>query len=506
MKKAFSLIELLISLITISVIIASFAPVITQKLKYGKVAVTKGETITNKCDKFSPDCKLCTKKQCLICTKTCLSNQYLDRDNCNCVSCPNNCESCTELGCTRCKAGYQKKDGACEACQSGYYSSSGSVCQKCPKGSKANLNSAATACISCTGGEYQDLEGQISCKNCPGFVSDNNRKCTSCIAGTKWNGSTCENCPSGSFSNTANATNCTQCPKGSYQDETGKTSCKSCNGINQYQNALGQTKCLECWHNSKPNANHSWCENICVENCPEYQYYDGCLCHNCSQNCISCTDENNCNKCEEGYYLSVKDKKCRMNPCINDSVFIQNEYDQFCMKKYNAGDPKGPIINKNDIDIVEDQIFTTDYTSKKNPKPICISGVQTSSEFDCTSTSNLENGWDYETCYRAACNWWAANKICQNISWSLPNKQQLQSVNLYKNRNLGSEWLQLCARGRYRYNIPICSGDKTAASPYGVWGNMGTLHLHLESPNNSQIQHSSNFYNFYSVRCVLDLP
>ncbi len=346
MKKAFSLIELLISLITISVIIASFAPVITQKLKYGKVAVTKGETITNKCDKFSPDCKLCTKKQCLICTKTCLSNQYLDRDNCNCVSCPNNCESCNELGCNRCKAGYQKKDGACEACQSGYYSLEGGTCQKCPKGSMANSAISATGCI--------------------------------------------------------------QCPLGTYQDETGKTSCKSCSGSNQYQDGIGQSICKTCGVNSIPNSNHTGCNSTCVDKstCGSNQYHDNCHCQNCSTGQIPNSDKTGCYtpaadcSADGKYYIASSNscgdcaagcKKCTSSTACtectnsedyklvngvckeykypasqadcdrlsnNKSIYIPldvDKYDKatlsstggthgFCMTKRNAGDLNGPSI------------------------------------------------------------------------------------------------------------------------------------------------------------------
>ena len=62
--KGFSLVELMISLITISCIAAAFTPVITKKLKKQDIALSLAQTseITNQCSgyepKFTSKCKL----------------------------------------------------------------------------------------------------------------------------------------------------------------------------------------------------------------------------------------------------------------------------------------------------------------------------------------------------------------------------------------------------------------------------------------------------------------
>ena len=74
-KKAFSLIELMISLITISCITAAFTPVVTKKLKNSNVTVALSE-VTTKCDKFTDECSLCYSSKCIACSRYCNDNQY----------------------------------------------------------------------------------------------------------------------------------------------------------------------------------------------------------------------------------------------------------------------------------------------------------------------------------------------------------------------------------------------------------------------------------------------
>ena len=77
MKKilAFSLIELMISLITISCITAAFAPIITKKMKNSNVSVALSE-ISTKCDKFTEECTLCYSSKCVMCNRHCNEYQF----------------------------------------------------------------------------------------------------------------------------------------------------------------------------------------------------------------------------------------------------------------------------------------------------------------------------------------------------------------------------------------------------------------------------------------------
>ena len=122
--EGFSLIELMISLITISCITAAFTPVITKKLKNSNVTVALSE-VTTKCDKFSSHCTLCYSGKCIACSIACLNSEYKDNDKCACFPCTNyspNCLLCNAKTCTKCSSGYGIKNSGCEICPKGYYS------------------------------------------------------------------------------------------------------------------------------------------------------------------------------------------------------------------------------------------------------------------------------------------------------------------------------------------------------------------------------------------------
>ncbi len=359
--KGFSLVELLTSLITISVIVAGFAPVVTHKLKHGGVSITKGETITNKCDHFSPKCQLCTKNKCLICNLSCSENEYLDKDNCKCLPCPQNCHNCNETGCLVCKDGYQKEGSKCNACNPGFYSSAGELCKKCPKGQKANALTAASKCIDCNGdNEYQDLEAQTSCKICSGFITNNHKECITCPMGTFWNGSQCTDCEAGTYSDSTNATVCKQCLEGTYQNENGKSSCKPCQK-GTFQDQRGKTSCKVCSGIStltgcQSCSMGSYIVNDTCQKCPAgtistalnalectkckaYQYSnrERTACLNCfegyisSNACIPCSSfGNSCTSCTE--------KGCNGQSCPNCEV-CTNKGCTACNKGYynNSG-------------------------------------------------------------------------------------------------------------------------------------------------------------------------
>ena len=123
-KKAFSLIELMISLITISCIVAAFMPVISKKLSSSNVTISGNNIsdITTECsDKFSSNCKLCTKSYCIQCElNSCPIGQYAESKSCSCKDCSTlhtNCIECDSTKCTKCKDNnYYIKNNKCESC------------------------------------------------------------------------------------------------------------------------------------------------------------------------------------------------------------------------------------------------------------------------------------------------------------------------------------------------------------------------------------------------------
>ncbi len=83
--KAFSLVEIIVGLLIISVALAVFAPVFNKKVKTQSVALDS--KLTEKCSAFGPNCSLCQgTKYCAVCTKGCGLDEHLDIANCKCVS------------------------------------------------------------------------------------------------------------------------------------------------------------------------------------------------------------------------------------------------------------------------------------------------------------------------------------------------------------------------------------------------------------------------------------
>lgn len=88
-KKAFSLVEILVGLIIISVAIAAFAPTMNKKVRAQSTAVdTK---LTERCSSWGDKCKLCRGVKnnggyCVQCSLGCNVDQKLDVENCVCVN------------------------------------------------------------------------------------------------------------------------------------------------------------------------------------------------------------------------------------------------------------------------------------------------------------------------------------------------------------------------------------------------------------------------------------
>ena len=103
--SGFSLIELMISLITISCIAAALTPLITKKVTQSGVSVGVGSLTSDCSSKFSDGCILCDNKECFIC-----SEGY----ELSSGSCTKDCSSLFGEGCNSCD------DDECSACDDGY--------------------------------------------------------------------------------------------------------------------------------------------------------------------------------------------------------------------------------------------------------------------------------------------------------------------------------------------------------------------------------------------------
>ncbi len=155
-KKGFSLVELLISLIVISCITAAFTPLITKKFSSGVFGGSISD-ISADCEKFGPNCNLCTSNICLSCTGlTCARDEYKDNKSCSCKKCIDkfgaDCTKCNEDKCLTCPSGqYLNRDDNCVSCTTKF-----SDCATCNE----------DQCLSCKDGKIlTDPTSTTPCSN-----------------------------------------------------------------------------------------------------------------------------------------------------------------------------------------------------------------------------------------------------------------------------------------------------------------------------------------------------
>ena len=128
------------------------------------------------------------------------------------------------------------------------------TCALCPLGHKCEVAEINVRVVCAAGNEYQDEEGQETCKSCAACPSGEIRKgcsaaspgyCSSCASGYKkisefscdmcgegtfeLSNMQCRTCTAGRYSE-AGASGCTHCATGYYQEVKGRGSCKACSG------------------------------------------------------------------------------------------------------------------------------------------------------------------------------------------------------------------------------------------------------------------------------------
>ena len=262
---AFSMIELLIAIIIISLLTSALAPVVTRKLTKQSVSVGSSSNITSNCSEaFSSDCTFCEGNiKCYVCAKICQNGEFKNTDTCTCKPCnelDENCSLCEEYkGCTFCKDRYYLENKSCIICPVGY---------QCKNNNKTV----------CPDGKYSN-EGSSSCTNCEaGYACKNGNKTY---------------CQEGSYS-LSGASECTACPSGYYcSGGSNKVSCPS--------------NCLTC-------SSASTCTN-CQSG---YDLSNGSCKARGPAHCLESTSSGACTDCEYGYDLEYGN--CFL-PCPSGYVF-----------------------------------------------------------------------------------------------------------------------------------------------------------------------------------------
>ena len=156
MKKGFSLVELLISLIVISCITAAFTPIITKKFSSGVFGGGSYDLTVDCADKFGDFCTLCTSAGCIDCGIPCPDGEYMDTKNCICLPCKDkygeDCTKCNEKKCLTCPDGeYLDSDDNCQSCSvkfSNCATCTESECTSCADGYVLTNPTSNTPCTS----------------------------------------------------------------------------------------------------------------------------------------------------------------------------------------------------------------------------------------------------------------------------------------------------------------------------------------------------------------------
>ncbi len=223
MKKGFSLVELLISLIVISCITAAFTPIITKKFSSGVFGGGGTGDLTTDCsDKFGDYCTLCTSAGCIDCGISCPDGEYMDTKNCICLPCKDkygeDCTKCTEKKCLTCPDGeYLDSDDNCQSCSDKFNhcaSCTESECTSCADGYVLTNPTSSNPCSS------------FSCSS-PDFIQIGNL----CITKKNMGDSSTLPIPSGvTVANVNQTCNSSSSNKCCWKGATSGTNCDNANG------------------------------------------------------------------------------------------------------------------------------------------------------------------------------------------------------------------------------------------------------------------------------------
>ena len=489
--KAFSLVEILVALIIMSVITAALVPVITKKLSSSGITIVGGGSQGNSnieferdCSTFGSECVLCFSDRCALCTKICPEGEFADVQSCTCKSCNVFGDSCTTC-----------ESRECKMCQEGYYINGGH-CAICPIGSICNGNNK----VACPDGQYTDLEGQTICKECEAGYSCKNGIKNACSAGTYsiQSSSTCEICPAGH--SCPGSSDKILCSENGYQDEEGQASCKTCpegyyvsddktacnvclaghyctgNGTKTQcpkgaYSSQGAVECIKCpvgTYSDTPGATDlTTCKNCSTGTYSDSQGADSCsLCSSKTANCSKCDATTGvCSACASGYKLDGTSCVERTCPSLTMRIKLGDYY--YCITQYNIGDQSVFPIPSTVTTVTAGRSKRCNSSTTK----CCWKGTTCSNSSACDAA----NG-GYSGCNRTVCNWNAANDACSKLTyggltWSLPHHNLFYY--LYK---LDSTTY---SRGKGTTGLMFCDhyGNSSAKCPCGYWNCLGCVHI-----------------------------
>lgn len=504
--KGFSLVELMVTLIVISLIIASLSPIVTKKLKSSSITI--GAT-TNVIQSEENKCKG------QICSDGYYPNKW---ENCKCSPCSVPfCKQCEDNVCSECIAGYNLVDGKCQGGTKSCQESGGKPTQACCESLGAMYLPKATTGLSqdlcmmkynAFDGDYVGAEASkiavklVSidsiCKteSCCWKGYDNHKSSSSC-KGEQNGDSTYSPCTRTICQYPAAVKICNNWAPSNYAPGAWRLPLKEelnvvANHIDEFSLNQGSAGLQLCASSSIAGADK--CDGYpgtggiaCAVSSSEGNTYDDCTPRRIWGQDISylefssspsvssqtdklarpagvrCVSANVTSGYEASHNVDVTGgEPAGQADCDKfNALFISSKYNgnpsgkNICMTKFNALDNGGPFypyssdIAKNDVKLVQRDSQYCDTGS------CCWHGVTSASSTD---------GNGYSGSSRTVCRYSAAQKICNNWNptgsykgaWRIPYQEELtslaqyiqaeSSLSYFLNHYLYEQGLQLCDR------------------------------------------------------------
>ena len=529
-KFAFSLVELLISLIVISCITAAFTPIITKKFSSGVFGGGGTGDLTTDCaDKYGDYCTLCTSAGCIDCGISCPDGEYMDTKNCICLPCKDkygdDCEKCTEKKCLTCPDGeYLDSDDNCQSCSdkfSNCATCTESECTSCADGYVLTNPTSNTPCsnFNCSGEDFIQIGSLCITKKNMGDgtsltipsgvnVVNVNQNCTSGSSNKCcWKGATsgagCDNANGGAYSG-CNRTVCDWyaadyiCKNFTAGGKTWRlpTIEEISSWAATYSIGLGTNglQLCDCWsgYSSAYCSNLSGCPGSYGGWCSPYHVWSGTVngsstayyyylrsgswyqsnVYRTGAYSVRCVAE--VTSCADK--ISAGCEMCDGNTCLKcaSGYILKNGK---CEKFSCSGED---FIQIGNLCITKKNMG--DGTSLIIPNGVNVVNAGTScspsaSNFCCwqgktASNCDNENGGGYSGCNRTVCDWYAADYICKNFTaggrtWRLATKSEMSNWNT-NSKGLGVNGLQLCDNW-FGYSSAYCYSSESCPGSNGGW-------------------------------------
>ena len=315
-------------------------------------------SVSYNCIEKENNCLLCNKET-YLCDK-CINDAFTPDNNGGCIGTKkciigeNYCSKCNEY------------EDECEVCEDGYYPDNNGGCSYTPnceisyKGecSKCksnyiligNRNDSVVSLKLCKSNLASDL------KNCE-TINQARGICNSCKEGFYLNDKDFK-CIQTKNCSTSIYGICTQCSPDFYLDKRSDKCILSENKFLYCKETLNGENCEICLpyyylSQDKRCVRSNFCaktnEYNCIECIQGYFMDDISACSN-TDNCHSSDYETGiCNECKEGYYLDLKDRKCKSNKNDEDFKFckVVDEFCRECEKNYYLGEDNRCSSSKN---------------------------------------------------------------------------------------------------------------------------------------------------------------